>query len=42
MNFDAYRTVADISIALSGFIGISAYLFAMILFDSPEKLDDHA
>ena len=22
MNFDAYRTIADISIALSGFIGI--------------------
>jgi hypothetical protein len=23
-------------------IGVSAYLFALILFDSPEKLDDHA
>lgn len=23
-------------------IGVTAYLFALILFDSPEKLDDHA
>jgi hypothetical protein len=48
MNFDAYHTIADISFAydiyflgLLWLIGVSAYLFALILFDSPEKLDDH-
>ena len=45
MNFDSYHVIAEISVALTGFIGIilvlqhrdmALYLFAMILFDSPE------
>ena len=48
MNFDAYRTIADISVALSGFIGIILVLqhrdklFAMILFDDSGSPDNHA